>query len=72
MASDSSSSSDSSDQSNTSGTFAQFVEEYSEEELATILIIGGVFMFFVPGLQFFGALALLIGVITWFSDWLWG
>lgn len=61
-----------SDQSDTSETFKQFVEQYSEEELATILIVGGVIMFFIPGLQFVGALALLIGVMTWFSDWLWG
>ncbi len=67
MASDRSSSSDQ----DGSETFKQFFEQYSQEELATILILVGAFMFFVPGLQFFGALGVLLGVITWFSDWLW-
>ena len=55
-----------------SGLFAEFVEEYSEEELATILIIAGFVLFFIPGLQVVGGISILIGAITWFSDWLWG
>jgi uncharacterized membrane protein YphA (DoxX/SURF4 family) len=62
----------SSDSDDGSGTFKQFVEQYSEEELATILIIVGFVLFFIPILNVVGGFMILIGAITWFSDWLWG
>jgi hypothetical protein len=60
--------------SNDSGTFKQFVEEYSEEELGTILIVGGFILFIFPEpiTSVIGVIVLFLGAVTWFSDWLWG
>lgn len=52
--------------------FKQFTERYSEEELATILIAAGAVMLFIPGLNIIGIAAVVLGVIVWFTDWLWG
>ena len=52
--------------------FKKFVERYSEEELSTVLIVAGAIMLFVPGLNIIGIAAVVLGVIVWFTDWLWG
>ena len=56
------------------GTFKQFTQQYSEEELATILIIVGfiLFVFPTPITSLIGIILMFIGAITWFTDWLWG
>ena len=52
--------------------FKRFVERYSEEELSTLLIVAGAVMLFIPGLQIIGIPTVVLGVIVWFTDWLWG
>ena len=61
-----------SQESESAGMFKQFTERYSEEELATILIAAGAVMLFIPGLNIIGIAAVVLGVIVWFTDWLWG
>ncbi len=58
--------------SNSSSTFKNFVQKYSEEELAILLIAFGAVLLFVPGVNIIGFLLVLIGAATWFTDWLWG
>ena len=62
---------DRSDSDNAS-TFKNFVTQYSEEELSTLLIVAGAIMLFIPGLQVVAIPAVVLGVIVWFTDWLWG
>ena len=52
--------------------FIKFVKEFSEEELAIILIAAGVVMLVVPPFQPIGIPSILLGVAVWFTDWLWG
>ena len=61
-----------SDDSDSAQTFKNFVERYSEEELSTLLIVAGAIMLFVPGLNIIGVPTVILGVLVWFSDWLWG
>ncbi|HET7323681.1 MAG TPA: hypothetical protein VFJ06_05060 [Halococcus sp.] len=65
---------DESDSGSSSGTFRSFEEHYSEEQLAIILIVIGAILFFtVPVFgQVVGVLSIILGIITWFTDWLWG
>jgi hypothetical protein len=60
------------DESDSAGTFKRFTERYSEEELATLLIAAGAVMLFIPGINVIGIAAVVLGVIVWFTDWLWG
>lgn len=55
-----------------SSTFKNFVQKYSEEELSILLIAIGAVMLFIPGVNIFGFVLVLIGAATWFTDWLWG
>lgn len=68
----SSSSSSSDDGSDGSETFKVFTQKFSEEEIATILIIIGFVLFFIPPFTVLGVILIIIGAITWLSDWLWG
>ena len=52
--------------------FKRFVTRYSEEELSTLLIVAGAIMLFVPGLNLIGIPTVVLGVVVWFVDWLWG
>lgn len=56
------------------GVFKQFVQQYSEEELATILIVVGfvLFIFPTPITSLIGIIVMFLGAVTWFTDWLWG
>lgn len=67
-------SSDSS-QEGSSSLFQQFFRQFSEEGLAGILILGGIIIFLIPVVpiaQIAGIVFLILGIITWFVDWLWG
>jgi len=72
MASDYDSVSDSGSRHDSSSVFKNFVQRYSEEELATILIVLGGLLLFVPGVNLVGIVLVLVGSATWLSDWLWG
>jgi UPF0716 family protein affecting phage T7 exclusion len=65
--------SDSSDESRAEG-FRNWVRRYSEEEQATLLIIVGFVLFIIPEpiTSIIGIIVLIIGILTWVSDWLWG
>ncbi|HET7323682.1 MAG TPA: hypothetical protein VFJ06_05065 [Halococcus sp.] len=68
-------SSDSRQQDGSQSLFQQFFKNFSEEGLAGILIIGGVILFLLPVVpitQIAGVVFLILGIITWFVDWLWG
>lgn len=63
-----------SDSGSSSGTFRSFEEHYAEEELSIILfVIGAILFFTVPVLgQVVGVISIILGIIVWFTDWLWG
>lgn len=51
-----------------------WVRKYSEEEQATLLIVVGAILFLIPEpiTSLIGAIVILVGAVTWFSDWIWG
>lgn len=55
-------------------TFKEFSQEYSEEGLATLLIVTGAILFVFPEpiTSVVGIGLLLTGAATWVSDWIWG
>ena len=55
-------------------TFKEFTRSYSEEGLATLLIVIGAILFIFPEpiTTVTGVVVLIAGVATWFTDWLWG
>lgn len=63
-----------SDGEGSSGTFRSFAEHYSEEEVSIILFIIGAILFFTVPIfgQVVGVLSIILGIIVWFTDWLWG
>lgn len=61
-----------SDSNGSSGVFKRFTTHYSEEELAVILIVGGLLLILLGITAPIGALLVILGGITWFTDWLWG
>lgn len=62
------------DESESAGTAKEFSREYSEEGLATLLIVVGAILFVFPEpiTSFAGAVLVVVGVIVWATDWLWG
>lgn len=55
--------------------FQRFFRRFSEEGLAGILIIAGIILFLIPVppiTQIAGVAFLILGIIVWFTDWLWG
>jgi hypothetical protein len=68
-------SSESSQQEGSSSLFQQFFRQFAEEGLAGILILGGIILFLLPVVpitQIAGVVFLILGIIVWFVDWLWG
>lgn len=51
-----------------------WVRRYSEEEQATLLIVIGAILFLIPEpiTSLIGAILVVIGAATWFTDWIWG
>lgn len=51
-----------------------FSRGYSEQGLATLLVVMGaiLFVFPEPVTSVAGAVLMMTGVVTWVSDWLWG
>lgn len=54
--------------------FKNWVKKYSEEEQATLLILVGAVLFLIPEpiTSIVGAFMVVLGGLTWFSDWIWG
>jgi hypothetical protein len=62
------------DSESSSGTLKSFEEHYADEELSIILFIIGAILFFTVPIfgQVVGIISIIIGILVWFSDWLWG
>ncbi|WP_227377233.1 hypothetical protein [Haladaptatus halobius] len=58
----------------TKQTVKKFTQSYSEEGLATLLIVLGTILFVFPEpiTSVTGVILLLIGAALWFTDWVWG
>jgi UPF0716 family protein affecting phage T7 exclusion len=65
--------SDEDDQSKSEG-FRNWIRRYSEEEQASLLIIIGFILFIIPEpiTSIIGIFLMIVGIMTWISDWIWG